>query len=102
MKDITGTSTAHIQPNCVKKDQRFGTLSGALKENQKYKKKESRKQIAPYVLELLKTMFIADQEDYSQQNSVKEIFDELIQMAKESMLSPEEISSKQTIQSWIG
>ncbi|KAF0504809.1 hypothetical protein F8M41_019474 [Gigaspora margarita] len=47
-------------------------------------------------------MFMAGQEDHSKQNSAKEIFDELLQMAEESMLSPEEVPSKQTIQSWIG
>ncbi|CAG8675684.1 27092_t:CDS:2 [Dentiscutata erythropus] len=61
-----------------------------LKENQKYGKKGSGKRIAPNVFELLKAMFMA------------EMFDELSQMAKESILSPEEVPSKQTIQSWIG
>ncbi|CAG8623921.1 1867_t:CDS:2, partial [Cetraspora pellucida] len=72
-----------------------------LKKNQKYRKKGSRKQIAPHVLELLKAMFMADQKDHSQQNSAKKIFDELSQMAKESILNPEKIPLKQTIQSWI-
>ncbi|RIB14358.1 hypothetical protein C2G38_2040270 [Gigaspora rosea] len=65
-------------------------------------KKRSEKRIAPYVLELLKAMFIAGQEDHSKRNSAKEIFDDLSQMAEEGILSPEEVPSKQTIQSWIG
>ncbi|RIB10797.1 hypothetical protein C2G38_2205204 [Gigaspora rosea] len=63
----------------------------ALKENQKYGKKGSGKRIAPYVLELLKAMFMAGQEDHSKRNSAKEMFDELSQMAEEGMLSSEEV-----------
>ncbi|CAG8787615.1 3722_t:CDS:2, partial [Gigaspora margarita] len=61
--------------------------SWTLKKNQKYGKKGSRKQISPCVLELLKAMFMAGQEDHSQQNSAKEMFDELLQMAEEVHLT---------------
>ncbi|CAG8819313.1 10581_t:CDS:2 [Gigaspora margarita] len=37
-----------------------------------------------------------------EKKGTKEIFDELLQMAKEGILNHEEIPSKQTIQSWIG
>ncbi|CAG8826693.1 28441_t:CDS:2, partial [Racocetra persica] len=74
----------------------------ALKEKQKYGKKEVEKRIAKKVRKILEEYFLACKADKSDHYTVQDMYEALQQRVLEDEIEAEAIPKVSTIQSWIG
>ncbi|CAG8604541.1 18591_t:CDS:1, partial [Racocetra persica] len=72
-----------------------------LKENQKFGKKSTGKQMSKKVRALLEEFFIAENANKSNYYSTQDMYKELLKCAKEGEISDEKVPKLITIQNWI-